>query len=146
MRVRLCMRPPDLMCVERFAMAKILVVEDDPLTSTLLTRILSSDQHEVITADDGLQGVMHARTDHPDLIIMDIGLPTLNGLQATQRIRAMPSTRTTPIIVLSAFASEDSRLASLQAGCDVYQTKPINFNTLREAIRALLDRSPKAQE
>jgi two-component system, cell cycle response regulator DivK len=127
-------------------MAKILVVEDDPLTSTLLTRILSSDQHEVITADDGLQGVMHARTDHPDLIIMDIGLPTLNGLQATQRIRAMPSTRTTPIIVLSAFASEDSRLASLQAGCDVYQTKPINFNTLREAIRALLDRSPKAQE
>lgn len=124
-------------------MATILVVEDDPLIRELLTRLLRIERYAVITAVDGESGVRVASTYRPHLIIMDIGLPILDGLQATQRLRAMPSMQTVPIIALSAAASDEHRIAGLQAGCDVYQTKPIAFTELLHNIRTLLGRAPK---
>lgn len=119
-------------------MAKILVVEDEPIIRDLLTRILALDRYEVIVAIDGRLGVLHAYQDRPDLIIMDVGLPVLNGIQATQQIRAIPHQRQTPIIALTAFASEETRIECLQAGCDLYQAKPIDLAELRQNIRTLL--------
>jgi two-component system, cell cycle response regulator DivK len=127
-------------------MAKILVVEDDPMVRDVLTRHLSLDEHHIIVATDGSQGVQRARVDRPDLIVMDMGLPVLNGWQATHRIRSMPMTRTTPIIALTAFAMKEDRIKCLAAGCDDYQTKPVDFTKLRQTIQTLLARVQTARE
>jgi two-component system, cell cycle response regulator DivK len=121
-------------------MAKILVVEDDPLIQVLLTRMLGLQQHVVIVAADGLQGVERARIDRPALILMDMGLPIMNGWQATHRIRCMPLMRTTPIVAITAFAMKEDQIKCLAAGCDAYQTKPIDFGQLFQTIDTLLGR------
>lgn len=121
-------------------MAKILVVEDEPLIQELLTRMLGIQQHAVIVANNGAQGVERARIDRPDLILMDMGMPVMNGWQATHRIRLMPITRATPIIALTAFAMKEDRVKCLAVGCDAYQTKPIDFAQLRQTIDNLLAR------
>jgi DNA-binding response OmpR family regulator len=120
-------------------LAKILVVEDDQLLRDLLTCILILDRHTVTVAIDGPRGILHAQRDRPDLILMDINLPFLDGMQVTQQIRAMPAMRATPIIALSAFTSEDQCMASLRAGCTLCQRKPIDFAELRQNIRVLLE-------
>jgi CheY-like chemotaxis protein len=87
----------------------ILLVEDDPMIRDLLARCLTIEGYKVLTASDGVQGVQRARMDRPELIVMDMGLPVLNGWQATHRIRSMPITRTIPIIALTAYAMKEDR-------------------------------------
>jgi two-component system, cell cycle response regulator DivK len=119
-------------------MIKILVVEDDPMIQDVVSRHLIMHGYQVITANDGGQAVHRARVDHPDLIIMDMGLPILNGWQATHRIRSMPATHSIPIIALTAFVMKEDRAKCLAIGCNDYETKPVDFSRLLPKIRALL--------
>lgn len=119
-------------------MTKLLVVEDDAMIRDVLSRTLIMGGYTVVTAPDGIAGVHRARTERPDLIIMDMGLPGLNGWQATHRIRQMPVTRGIPIIALTAFALKEDRERCLVSGCDEYETKPVNFDRLGAKIEALL--------
>lgn len=119
-------------------MTRLLVVEDDAMIRDVLSRTLRLDGYEVITAHDGMTGIQCARTERPNLIIMDMGLPGINGWQATHRIRSMPLTRDIPIIALTAFALKEDRERCLSSGCDEYETKPVNFDRLGAKINALL--------
>lgn len=123
-------------------MTTILLVEDDPMIRDVLSRRLMIEGFNVITACDGGEGVRRARTNHPDLIVMDMGLPVLNGWQATHRIRSMPVTQMIPIIALTAYAMKEDRIRCLRAGCSEYETKPIEFDRLLEKIHLLLSQSP----
>jgi two-component system, cell cycle response regulator DivK len=116
----------------------ILLVEDDPMIRNLLSRRLIISGYQVITASDGAQAVQSARIDLPELIVMDMGLPVLNGWQATHRIRSMPITRSIPIIALTAYAMKEDRMKCLTVGCNEYETKPVDFPRLLEKIRVLL--------
>jgi CheY-like chemotaxis protein len=106
----------------------------------VLMRMLRLAQYDVITAEDGLQGVQRATDDQPDLILMDMGLPALDGWQATRRIRAAHGPSHPPIIALTAFALKEDRQRCLDAGCDEYETKPIEFPRLLAKIASLLSR------
>lgn len=119
-------------------MTRILMVEDDPMIRDMLSRLLTLEGYQVIVACDGSQGVQRARVERPDLIVMDMGLPVLNGWQATHRIRSMPATRSIPIIALTAYAMKEDRARCLAVGCDEYETKPVEFNRLVEKIQSLL--------
>jgi two-component system cell cycle response regulator DivK len=119
-------------------MKRILIVEDDPMIRDMLSRRLNTEGYDVICATDGAQGVQRARVDRPDLIVMDIGLPVLNGWQATHRIRSMPTTQAIPIIALTAFVMKEDRVKCLAVGCDDYETKPVDFSRLTQKIRLLL--------
>ena len=123
-------------------MAKILLVEDDALNREMITRRLAWEGFEVITAQDGAEAVAVAETQQPNLILMDLGLPILNGWQAAERIKSAPATRHIPIIALTAYALTEDRDKSLAAGCDDYESKPIDFARLQAKIQALLDRGP----
>jgi CheY-like chemotaxis protein len=119
-------------------MAKILIVENDANNRDLIARLVELMGHEPILAADGAQGVALARSAQPDLIVMDMGLPVLNGWQATHRIKSQPATRHIPILALTAYALTEDRTRSLDAGCDDFETKPIDFNRFREKVEALL--------
>jgi CheY-like chemotaxis protein len=121
-------------------MAKILLVEDDLMNLDMLSRHLKWDGHSVITATDGAEAVRLARAELPDVILMDMGLPVLNGWQATHRIKSMPETSAIPIIALTAYAMAEDRLKCLSVGCDDYQTKPVNFPQLLAKIAILTDK------
>ena len=116
----------------------ILLVEDDPMIRNLLSRRLIISGYQVVTASDGARAVQSARVDLPELIVMDMGLPVLNGWQATHRIRSMPITRSIPIIALTAYAMKEDRMKCLAVGCNEYETKPVDFTRLLEKIRVLL--------
>ena len=119
-------------------MTKILLVEDDTLNREMVMRRLAWEGYQVISAEDGATAVALAETELPDLILMDLGLPILNGWQATTRIKAMPRTQHIPIIALTAYALTEDRDKSIAAGCDDYESKPINFAQLQAKIQALL--------
>lgn len=119
-------------------MAKILLVEDDALNREMIQRRLLWEGHSIVTAKDGAEAIATAELEQPDLILMDLGLPVLNGWQAVQRIKAMPSTREIPIIALTAYALAEDRDRSLAAGCDDYESKPIDFARLQVKMQALL--------
>ena len=119
-------------------MVKILLVEDNEDNRDMLVRRLERRGYNVVMALDGAQGVAMAYSELPDLILMDMGLPVLDGWAATSRIKASPSTRNIPIIGLSANAMSGDREKGLAAGCDDYDTKPIEFTRLIEKIQALL--------
>jgi two-component system, cell cycle response regulator DivK len=118
-------------------MTKILLAEDDSMILDMLARHLKWEGHQVITATDGAEAVRLAEAELPDVILMDMGLPILNGWQATQRIKTTPATSAIPIIALTAYAMSEDRLKCLDSGCDEYQTKPINFAQLLSKIQAL---------
>src|SRR5438046_9143319 len=120
-------------------MATLLIVEDDAMIRDILSRRLRREGYQSITAVNGAEAIMRARSEHPDLILMDIGLPLLNGLQATQRLKAMPETWTIPISALTAFTKTGDRQKCLAAGCDEYESKPIVFERLLAKIQALLN-------
>jgi two-component system cell cycle response regulator DivK len=122
-------------------MTTILVVEDEASIRGLLERRLLIEKYQVITASDGARAVALARDQQPDLILMDMGLPTLNGWQATHRIKSRPETQAIPIIALTAYAMPEDRARCLAAGCDDYESKPINFPSLLQKVRALLERA-----
>ncbi len=119
-------------------MPKILVIEDNENNRVLLTRRLKARGHEVLTAEDAEQGLALAQSGLSDLILMDIGLPGLDGWAATRRLKAHPATRQIPIIALTAHAMQGDREKAVEAGCDAYETKPIDFARLFEKIDALL--------
>ena len=119
-------------------MAKILLVEDNEMNRDMLSRRLARKGHEVLIAVDGAEGVSMAIAKIPDLILMDMSLPVLDGWQATQQIKAAPETKTIPVIALTAHAMAGDREKCLAAGCDDYDTKPVEFPRLLTKIEMLL--------
>jgi two-component system cell cycle response regulator DivK len=119
-------------------MQTILLVEDNEMNQDMLRRWLQHWGFHVLLANDGAEGITLARTAHPDLILMDINLPVVDGLEATTRLKAARSTRSIPILVLTAHATNDDHRRSEAAGADEYETKPVDFARLREEIIALL--------
>jgi two-component system cell cycle response regulator DivK len=119
-------------------MARILYVEDNEDNIYMLTTRLRRKGFEVIVATDGDQGVARARSDAPALILMDLSLPVLDGWEATRRLKALAETHDIPVIALSSHAMPGDREAALAAGCDDFDTKPVEFARLLTKIQALL--------
>ena|SRR2546421_5156171 len=122
-------------------MAKILLVEDNEMNRDMLSRRLIRKGFEVVMAIDGEQAVALAQSELPDLILMDMSLPVIDGWEATRRVKAADATSNIPIIALTAHAMSGDREKTLNAGCDDYDTKPIEMPRLLEKIDALLRRS-----
>jgi two-component system cell cycle response regulator DivK len=124
-------------------MQKILYVEDNDDNVYVMKGRLPRLGFEVVVAADGEQGVAMAETEAPDLILMDLRLPGIDGWETTRRIKAAPATKAIPIIALSAHAMAGDREKALEAGCDDYDTKPVDFPRLLERIRTVLARVGK---
>ena len=120
-------------------MAKILLVEDNEMNRDMLGRRLQRRGYEVLIAVDGAEGVAMAQRDGPDLILMDMSLPIMDGWEATRRLKAAPETQAIPIIALTAHAMSGDREKAMEAGADDYDTKPIEIDTLLAKIEALLN-------
>jgi CheY-like chemotaxis protein len=121
---------------------KILYVEDNDDNVYVVKSRLGRAGFTVLVATDGEQGVAIAESERPDLILMDLSLPGLDGWEATRRLKAAPATKDIPIIAVSAHAMAGDREGALAAGCDDYDTKPIDFARLRAKIEALVSREP----
>lgn len=119
-------------------MAKILLIEDNEMNRDMLSRRLTRKGYEVAIAVDGEQGVAMARSESPDLILMDMSLPVLDGWEATRQLKAAPETQAIPVIALTAHAMAGDREKAVEAGCNDYDTKPIEMPRLLEKIEALL--------
>ena len=119
-------------------MPKILLIEDNEMNRDMLSRRLVRGGYEVIIAEDGARGVAMATSDRPDLILMDMSLPVIDGWEATRRIKATSELRRIPIIALTAHAMATDRDKALGAGCDDYDTKPIELQRLLGKIETLL--------
>jgi two-component system cell cycle response regulator DivK len=121
-------------------MPKILLVEDNELNRDMLSRRLTRNGFEIIIAIDGQQGVTMATSEKPDLILMDMSLPIIDGWEATRRIKADPATNSIPVIALTAHALVQDREKAMAAGCDDFDTKPVELPRLMEKIRSFLDK------
>ena len=119
-------------------MSKILIVEDNALNRALLLAVLKPEGFEILSAENGLQGIDLAQRELPDLILMDVMLPGLNGYEATRRLKAEPTTRHIPIIAITANAVPAERERALDAGCDGYIAKPIDTRALPHQVRVFL--------
>jgi two-component system cell cycle response regulator DivK len=119
-------------------MAKILLVEDNEMNRDILSRRLIRNGYEVSMAIDGQQGADMAMSQLPDLILMDMSLPVMDGWEATRRIKANDATRKIPVIALTAHAMAGDREKAVEAGCDDYDTKPVEITRLLAKIAALL--------
>lgn len=124
-------------------MQRILLVEDNEINRDMLSRRLERKGFQVLIAVDGEQGVAMAESATPDLILMDMDLPVLNGWQAAQKLKAAPGTRAIPIIALTAHAMAGDREKAMTAGCDDYDTKPVEFSRLLGKIQAQMAKSGK---
>ena len=125
-------------------MPTIMVVEDNELSRDALSRRLERRGYRVVLAVDGEQAIALGRTVRPDIILMDLGLPRVDGWEATRQLKADPATQRIPIIVLSAHAMTNDRDNALRAGGDDFDTKPIRFQSLLGKIEALLARAATA--
>ncbi len=123
-------------------MTKILYVEDNEDNVYMLSRRLGRSGYEIVVAGDGAQGIEMARAESPALILMDLNLPVLDGWEATRRLKADPATEAIPVIALSAHAMAGDREKALAAGCDDFDTKPIELSRLLGKIAALLGEGP----
>jgi CheY-like chemotaxis protein len=123
-------------------MPRILLVEDNELNRDMLSRRLQRRGYEVLLALDGQEGVALTRSAAPDLVLMDMSLPVLDGWEAAGKLKAEPATRSIPIIALTAHAMSGDREKALAAGCDDFDTKPVDLERLIEKIEALLTRKP----
>ena len=119
-------------------MPRVLLVEDNEMNRDMLSRRLTRRGYEVAVALDGEQGVAMARSEAPALILMDMSLPGLDGWEATRRIKAAPETRAIPVIALTAHAMAGDREKAIAAGCDDFDTKPVDLERLLGKIEALL--------
>jgi two-component system, cell cycle response regulator DivK len=124
-------------------MAKLLLVEDNEMNRDMLSRRLIRRGYEVAIAVDGDEGVTMAQSEKPDLVLMDMSLPVIDGWEATRRIKSSEETRHLPIIGLTAHAMAGDREKALEAGCDDYDTKPIELERLIGKIEALLPSGAK---
>jgi two-component system cell cycle response regulator DivK len=120
-------------------MFKILLVEDNEMNRDMLARRLQRKGYEVVIAVDGEEAVRMAQSQAPDLILMDIRLPVMDGWEAMRRIKIMPETQSIPIIALTAHAMAGDMEKCVEAGCDDYDTKPIDLSRLLEKMQALLN-------
>jgi len=121
-------------------MHKILLVEDNEMNRDMLTRRLNRKSYEVIIAVNGEEAVAKARSEAPELVLMDISLPVMDGWEATRQIKSMQETQSIPIIALTAYAMAGDKEKSLAAGCNDYDTKPIDLSRLLGKIQALLEK------
>ena len=119
-------------------MSKILIVEDNEMNRDMLSRRLMRKGFEIVMAEDGQKGVDMSKSENPDLILMDLSLPIMDGWEATSTIKADPDTNSIPIIVLTAHAMAGDREKALGAGADEYDTKPIEFKRLLGKIKEFL--------
>jgi CheY-like chemotaxis protein len=119
-------------------MAKILLVEDNEMNRDMLSRRLSRKGYEVVVAEDGGRGVAMAASEQPDLILMDMSLPVIDGWEATRQVKQAAESANIPIIALTAHAMAGDREKAIEAGCDDYDTKPIELPRLLEKIERLL--------
>ena len=126
------------------SMAKILLVEDNEMNRDMLSRRLERRGYEVVIAVDGQQGVDLAQSTAPDLILMDMSLPVIDGWEATRQLKSMDRMKGVPIIALTAHAMSGDREKALEAGCNDYDTKPIELPRLLGKIEALLGSKPPA--
>jgi|SRR6476620_3997487 len=124
-------------------MPKILLIEDNEMNRDMLSRRLIRRGYEVVLATNGQEGLALARSGCPDLILMDLSLPALDGWETTRRIKSSPSTAAIPIIALTAHAMAGDKEQALAAGCDDYDTKPIEFERLLEKIALQLEHGRK---
>lgn len=127
-------------------MPKILLVEDNEMNRDMLSRRLRRKGYEVVSATDGARGITMAQSEVPNLILMDISLPVMDGLQATRHLKASPETQAIPIIALTAHAMAGDREKCLEAGCNDYATKPVEFPQLLAKIRHFLGEPPDTDE
>jgi DNA-binding response OmpR family regulator len=123
-------------------MTRILLVEDNEMNRDMLSRRLARRGFEVLMAEDGEKAVLMALSERPDLVLMDMNLPLKDGWQAAREIRASPAGAGIRIIALTAHAMSDDRIRALEAGCDDYETKPLDFPRLLERIAALTGDAP----
>jgi CheY-like chemotaxis protein len=119
-------------------MPKILIVEDNEDNRDSLTRRLQRRGFEIVTASDGKAGLAMAQSEKPDLVLMDMNMPELDGWEATRQLKAAPATRNLPVVALTAHAMSGDRARALEAGCADYHTKPVEFPKLLAQIEALL--------
>jgi len=121
--------------------AKILVVEDNEMNRDMLCRRLARKGYTVLVAEDGIDGIDTARAERPDVIVMDLSLPRIDGWEATRRLKADETTSGIPVIALTAHAMSTDRDKALAAGCDDFDTKPVDFNRLLDKIERALSGS-----
>jgi two-component system, cell cycle response regulator DivK len=119
-------------------MPKILLVEDNELNRDMLSRRLTRRGYEVIVAEDGVAGLTAARGQQPDLILMDMSLPVLDGWEATRQLKADEATRSIPVVALTAHAMAGDEEKAMAAGCDAYETKPVELGRLLLKVESLL--------
>lgn len=119
-------------------MSQILIVEDNEMNRDMLSRRLTRKGYEILIAIDGEEGVEMATSHHPDLVLMDMSLPKIDGWEATRRLKAASATKDIPIIALTAHAMAEDRDKALEAGCDEFDTKPVELPRLLEKIESLL--------
>jgi two-component system cell cycle response regulator DivK len=126
-------------------MPKILLIEDNEMNRDMLSKRLERKGYGVVMAIDGHRGISAAEEEAPDLILMDMNLPEIDGWEATRRLKSQETTRHVPVIALTAHAMVSDRQKALEAGCDDYETKPVEFQRLLSKIQALLERkNPRA--
>jgi len=126
-------------------LTRLLIVEDNEMNRDMLCRRLARRGYEVLVACDGIQGIEVARNQQPDLILMDLSLPEMDGWTATRILKSETSTRHIPIVALTAHAMETDREKALAAGCDAFDTKPVEIGRLIEIMNRLLTRSEIGQ-
>jgi CheY-like chemotaxis protein len=127
-------------------MAKILLVEDNEMNRDMLSRRLERKGYQITLALDGAEGLKMARTSGPDLILMDMSLPVIDGWEATRQLKADPATRQIPVIALTAHAMATDEEKAREAGCDDFDTKPIELPRLLSKIEALLQRKAAGEQ
>jgi CheY-like chemotaxis protein len=120
--------------------ARILLVEDDEMIREMVQLTLELYEHEIVCAVSGAEAIERAGREAPQLILMDVGLPLMDGYEATRRLKADPATKDVPVIALTAAAGQEDRRQALDAGADEYETKPIDFDRLLAKMDALLKR------
>jgi CheY-like chemotaxis protein len=120
-------------------MARILLVEDQEMNRDMLSRRLKKRGYEVSIAVDGAEGVDKARSESPDLILMDMSLPVMDGWEATRTLKSDDATRAIPVVALTAHAMSTDREKAMEAGCDAYETKPVELPRLLETMKKLLE-------
>ena len=124
-------------------MTRLLLVEDNKLNSDALGRLLTRRGYTVLLAENGPSGLEMAERDGPDLILLDIGLPGMDGHEVARHLRARPATAAIPVIALTAHATASDRAAALEAGCDDFEVKPVAMDLLVSRIEALLAKGPR---
>ena len=128
------------MTVRERTAPRILVVEDDDDNRRIVVKVLTGEGHETVEAADGRAAIAVARREHPDVIVMDLGLPGMDGWEAARQLKADPQTADIPIIALTAFALHGDEQRAREAGCDGYLSKPCRPQTIRDTVRRFLPR------